>query len=428
MNASSEKPGTKNAKSRPAWTPWQSVLAFGLVSLSVDMVYEGMRAMVGPYLGTLGATALTVGLVTGAGESIALMFRLVTGAWADRNANYWRMTVIGYLITVISVPMLAIAPFVGSAGLALAICLILIERTGKAIRGPAKSALLARVAEPIGRGKGFGVHKALDQVGSFSGPLLLAGIATLTSVLWIGFAFLAIPGVLGLLVLAMLKRRSPFLNETHPPESHPTFETNSWTGFGKAAIGSDLPKTFHLFAVACSLAMAGLMTFGVISYRFVEDGIVTISVVPLTYALAMAMAALAALGTGKYFDQIGGRILLVVPVLVTIAPFGVFADTLVVVLVGVVIWGFAYGVLDSTVKAFVANLIPEQRRATAFGVFAGIQGVGALVGGGLAGALIESNTSLLIFLIAVLQLLSFTLMWKVTKPSDQLVVDWKELE
>ena len=410
------------------WTAWQSVLAFGMVSLSVDMVYEGMRAMVGPYLGTLGASALTVGLVTGAGESIALMFRLVTGAWADRHDNYWRMTVIGYLITVISVPMLAIAPFVGSAGLAVAICLILIERTGKAIRGPAKSALLARVAEPIGRGKGFGVHKALDQVGSFSGPLLLAGLATLTGVLWVGFAFLAIPGVLGLFVLAMLKRRAPILNEPQQPEATRTAEADSWKSFAKATMGSDLPRTFHLFAVACALAMAGLMTFGVISYRFVQVGIVSINAVPLTYALAMAMAALAALWTGKYFDRVGGRILLVVPILVAVASFGVFANTLAVVLVGVVIWGGAYGVLDSTVKAFVANLVPAPRRATAFGVFAGIQGLGALAGGGLAGALIENQTSILIIVIAVVQVFAFALLWRITKPTQKLVVDWKGVE
>ena len=424
------KPTDKESRSaKPkTWTAWQSVLAFGLVSLSVDMVYEGMRAMVGPYLGTLGASALTVGLVTGAGESIALMFRLVTGVWADRNSNYWSMTVIGYLITVISVPMLALAPFVGSFGLTLAIMLILIERTGKAIRGPAKAALLARVAEPIGRGKGFGVHKALDQVGSFSGPLLLAGLAAITGVLWIGFAFLAIPGVLGLLVLAILKRRSPILNEVHQPEMELTENTNTWSGFGKAAIGGDLPRTFHLFAVACAFAMAGLMTFGVISYRFVADGILTIAAVPLPYALAMAMAALAALWTGKYFDQVGGRILLVVPFLVAIAPFGVFSNTLALVLAGIVVWGGAYGVLDSTVKAFVANLVPAPRRATAFGIFAGIQGLGALVGGGLAGALIENHTVALIMVIAIFQVVSFGLLWKVTRPNQNLIVDWKGLE
>ncbi len=92
------------------WTPWRSVFAFGLVSLAADMVYEGMRAMAGPFLGTLGATALTVGLVTGAGEAVALVLRLGTGVWADRSHNHWRLTVLGYAMTATCVPLLAITP------------------------------------------------------------------------------------------------------------------------------------------------------------------------------------------------------------------------------------------------------------------------------------------------------------------------------
>lgn len=162
------------------------------------MVYEGMRAMAGPFLGTLGASALTVGLVTGAGEGIALVLRLITGPWADRSHRHWRLTVLGYAMTAVCVPLLAVTPFLGGAGMAVAVGLILLERTGKAVRSPAKSALLARMAKPTGRGRGFAVHKALDQVGAFSGPLLLAGIAALTGALWPGFALLAVPGALSL--------------------------------------------------------------------------------------------------------------------------------------------------------------------------------------------------------------------------------------
>lgn len=162
------------------WSPWRTVLTFGLVSLAADMLYEGMRAMAGPFLGSLGASALVVGLVTGAGEAVALVLRLVTGSWADRAQRHWRLTVAGYAMTAVCVPLLAVAPFLGSAGLAVAVTLILLERTGKAVRSPAKSALLARMAASTGRGRGFGVHKALDQVGAFSGPLLLAAMAGAT--------------------------------------------------------------------------------------------------------------------------------------------------------------------------------------------------------------------------------------------------------
>ena len=176
MNSPATEPLPRTQPSTPgAWTPWRTVVAFGTVSLAGDMVYEGMRSIAGPFLGSLGASALIVGLITGAGEAIALVLRLFSGALADRTGRYWSLTILGYAMTAVCVPLLAVTPFVGSLGLALAATLILLERAGKAIRSPSKSALLARVAVAVGRGRGFAVHKALDQVGAFAGPLLVAG-------------------------------------------------------------------------------------------------------------------------------------------------------------------------------------------------------------------------------------------------------------
>lgn len=411
-------PADPAAPAHPVWTPWRTVFAFGLVSLAADMVYEGMRAMAGPFLGSLGASALTVGLVTGAGEAVALMFRLVTGPWADRSQRHWRLTVVGYGMTAVCVPLLALTPFLGSAGLAVAATLIVLERTGKAVRSPAKSALLARMATSTGRGKGFAVHKALDQVGAFTGPLLLAGIAGLTGLLWPGFAVLAIPGALAMLLLAQLRRRAPIATRAEPDDEATVpapAQRSAWTEVRAAALGADLPGTFHLFSLSAALTTAGLMTFGVMSYRFVEAGLVAAATVPLVYALAMAVEALAALATGGMFDRWGGRVLLVVPVLVAAVPLCVFTDQLVLVLVGVVVWGAATGVQDSTVKAYVADLVPTGRRATAYGVFAAVQGLGALAGGALAGALVDHHASLLALVIGVLQAAAAVLLWRTTR-------------
>lgn len=412
-------PPSAPADARPVWTPWRTVFAFGLVSLAADMVYEGMRAMAGPFLGSLGASALTVGLVTGAGEAVALMLRLVTGPWADRSNRHWRLTVVGYGMTAVCVPLLAITPFLGSAGLAVAATLIVLERTGKAVRSPAKSALLARMATSTGRGKGFAVHKALDQVGAFTGPLLLAGIAALTGLLWPGFAVLAIPGALAMLLLAQLRRRAPIATQADPDaEDAPATDRpprSAWAEVRAAAVGADLPRTFHLFSLAAALTTAGLMTFGVMSYRFVETGLVAVAVVPLVYALAMGVEALAALATGGMFDRWGGRVLLGVPVLVAVVPLCVFADQLWLVLAGVVVWGAAAGVQDSTVKAYVADLVPAGRRATAYGVFAAVQGIGALVGGAVAGALVDHHAASLAVVIGVLQVAAVVLLWRTTR-------------
>ena len=389
------------------WTPWRAVYAFGLVSMFGDMVYEGMRSMSGPLLGSLGASALAVGFVTGAGEAAALVLRLATGPWADRSQQYWRLSVAGYAMTAVSVPLLAIAPFVGGAGVAVASALILTERVGKAVRSPAKSVLLASMATQTGRGRGFGVQKALDQVGAFSGPLLLAGMAALTGVLWPGFALLAIPGAIALLLLAQLRRHVPSLASTEVGEGRTQKAT--WS---TSVLGADLPRDFHVFSLAVALTTAGLMTFGVISFALVRTDVVSLAQVPLVYALAMAVGAVAALVTGEFFDRWGAGVLLVVPVLVAGVPLCVFTGYWLVVLIGVVLWGAASGVQDSTVKALIADLVVPAKRGAAYGIFAAVQGIGALAGGAVAGALLTGRTEALAVIVGVLQAIALLLLWR----------------
>lgn len=394
-----------------SWSPWRTVVAFGLVSLAADMVYEGMRSVAGPFLGSLGASALTVGIVTGAGEAIALVLRLVTGPFADRSQRHWRVTVVGYAITAVSVPLLAVAPALGGGGVAAAATLILLERVGKAVRSPSKSALLARVATPTGRGRGFAVHKALDQVGAFAGPLLLTVSAAVTGLLWPGLALLAVPGAISLLLLHRLRRNVPSVAGPDPAEPRAT------EGVARArGLGADLPREFRLFSVAAALTSAGLMTYGIISFRFVTAELIPLAAAPLVYALAMAAGAVTALATGGLFDRFGGRVILSVPVAVAAVPPLVFGTTAVwPVLVGVVLWGAATGVQDSTVKAYVADLVPAARRATAYGVFAAVQGLGSLSGGALAGALATDHPALLATCLALLQALAVLLLLRVLR-------------
>jgi len=134
---------------------WGTVAGFGLVSLVTDLVSDGARSLAGPLLGQLGATALVVGLVTGGAEAAAQGLRVVFGPWADRTRRYWSFTVAGYAMTVVSVPLLAVAPGLGAGGLATASALIIADRVGKAVRSPAKTVLLAAAAADVGRGRGF---------------------------------------------------------------------------------------------------------------------------------------------------------------------------------------------------------------------------------------------------------------------------------
>jgi len=377
-----------------AWTPWRTVLTFGYVSLAADMVYEGMRSASGPLLLSLGASAFVVGLVTGAGEAVALGLRLVSGPLADRTGRHWQLTVQGYVLTAVSVPLLAFTPFIGAAGLAVASGLIILERTGKAIRSPSKSTLLAHMAKPVGRGRGFAVHKALDQVGAFAGPLLVAGLAALTGHLWAGFAVLAIPGAATVVLLALL-RHGTNIEEPTPIDDDPV-----------EADKGPLPRSFWAFSLSCAFSTLGLMTFGVMSVHLVQAHLVTDAWVPIVYAGAMAVQAVAALASGFAYDRVGPRTLYGLPFLVAVVPPLVFANRLSVVLVGMAVWGMATAIQDSTVKALVADLVPGYRLATSYGVFATAQGLGALAGGALAGGLYERHLDLLILGIAALQAVS----------------------
>ncbi|WP_236749708.1 MFS transporter [Aeromicrobium erythreum] len=137
---------------------------------------------------------------------------------------------------------------------------------------------------------------------------------------------------------------------------------------------------------------------------------VDVAAVPLVYALAMATGAVTALVSGSFFDRVGPRVLLVVPPLVALVSPLVFADHLAVVVLGIVCWGAAFGVQDSAVKAHVADLVPASRGASGYGVFAAVQGIGALVGGVVAGALVEDHVVGFAIGVAVVQAVALAML------------------
>jgi MFS family permease len=401
---------TTDVSAQRRLTPWRTVVGFGVVSLAADMVYEGARSISGPLLGALGASALVVGLVSSTGEAMALLLRLAFGPLADRTAKYWALTLAGYGLTAVCVPLLALAPALGGAGLAVACALIVAERVGKAVRSPAKSALLAQAAGAVGRGRGFAVHKALDQVGAFAGPLLIAALIAATGVMWPALAALAVPGAAAMGLLVWMRRRVPNPQAVER-DAVPTVESPQRPGAtARSWLGVDLPRRFFWFAGSAAAATAGLVTFGLISYHASRTGLIAIAAVPILYAGAMAAAAVAALATGHLYDRWGARVLYALPVLAAAVPALTLSHSSAGIIAGTVPWGAAVGVQDSTVKALVADLVPSNRRATAYGVFAAGQGVAALAGGGLAGALYSHSLPLLVTVLGACQVLAAVLL------------------
>ncbi|RIT66777.1 MFS transporter [Mycobacteroides abscessus] len=373
---------------------WRFVTTFGVISMLADIVYEGARSITGPLLASLGASALVVGVVTGIGEAAALALRLVSGPLTDRTRKFWAWTISGYALTVVTVPFLGV-----SSVLWIAATLVIAERGGKAVRSPAKDTLLSHATAVTGRGKGFAVHEAMDQIGAITGPLLVAGMLALTHVNYLPtFAILALPGGATLLLLFWLRRRVP-----HPER----YEHDDYIrGAADRPHKLSLPLSFWLYSGFTAITMIGFATFGVLSFHMVQRGVLPVPAVPIVYAAAMAADAVAALLSGWAYDRVGPKSLAALPIVGATVPMLAFTDSLPGIVLGALLWGAAVGIQESTLRAVVADLVPPPRRATAYGVYAAVLGTATAIGGALTGYLYGVSIPMLIAVVGVIQLVA----------------------
>jgi len=168
------------------------------------MTYEAARSITGPYLALLGASGIFVGIVAGFGELVGYALRLLSGYLVDKTGQYWGIPIVGHGINMVAVSLLALA-----GHWELAVYFIIAERMGKAIRTSARDAMLSHATAEMGRGWGFGMHEAFDQVGAMLGPLIVAAVLYFNGSYQTGFAILAIPAVLALSVLLAARMLYP---------------------------------------------------------------------------------------------------------------------------------------------------------------------------------------------------------------------------
>jgi predicted MFS family arabinose efflux permease len=376
------------------------IILLGIVSLFGDITYEGARSVTGPYLATLGASAGVVGLVAGVGDFIGYSLRLASGYVADRTKAYWLLTFVGYGL-LFSVPLLAFAGY-----WQLAAVLIILERMGKAIRNPARDTMLSYATKKVGRGWGFAVHEALDQIGAIIGPVAFSLVLLSHDTYQEGFKFLWIPALLTLAVLAVARKRFPSPQKLETPE-----ET------GKQNTQTKLPRVFWLYTAFTLLSMAGFANFQLISYHLKVESIVPDAQIPLIYAMAMGVDALAALLVGKTYDRIGLISLLAVPLLTLPIPFLAFSHSYSLALIGMALWGVVMGIQETIMRAAIADLTPVERRGFAYGIFNTAYGAGWGLGGAVMGLLYELSINYLILFAVAMELISIPLFFMVRRES-----------
>jgi len=372
------------------------IILLGFVSLCADATYEGARSITGAYLGVLGASGTVVGLVAGLGELIGHGLRLLTGYLSDRTGKYWNITTLGYFINTSVVPFLALANTWPVAAL-----LMLGERTGKAIRTPARDVLLSHAAIKVGKGFGFGLHEAMDQIGATLGPLMVAGAMYLQGGYRGAFASLAIPAVLGLIVLLALQRvyRNPRDFETPNLELQP----------------EGLPRVFWIYLGAVALVAAGFADFPLIAFHFQKQAIASSTEIPLFYAVAMIVDAIAALAFGYFFDRRGVLVLVFAALISSLfAPF-VFLGNARFALLGMALWGIGMGAQESILKAVVAGIVPADKRGSAYGIFNTGYGLSWFFGSAIMGILYDFSLISLIVFSVLVQLSSIPMLFWVKK-------------
>lgn len=229
------------------------ILMFGIVSLFSDMTHEGASSIRGVYLTLMGASAGTIGFISGLGELIGYSMRYVFGKLADKTKQYWSMTVIGYVLDILAVPALA---FVGEHGWIAACILLVIQRIGKAIKKPAKDTIMSFAALQEGVGKSFGIQEVLDQIGACFGPVLLYLVmlfkmeGNIFENYAACFGFLAIPGAITIILLLITRRKFPNPEHFEPaPKEYVSFK---------------MKKEFMFYIAGISLFAFGFIDYSVV--------------------------------------------------------------------------------------------------------------------------------------------------------------------
>lgn len=361
--------------SDPRIRTYRLILLFGIVAALGDVVYEGGRSVAGPFLLVLGASAFTVSFIAGFGEFVGYAIRIATGYLADRTRQYWVFVLAGYLL-IGAIPLLVLA-----GSWEIAACLLIAERIGKAVRSPAKDAILSHATTSIGRGWGFGLHEALDQIGAVAGPLLFVAALAAGGDYRGGFALLAIP--FALLVIALVAAWKSMPDPL-------AFEAGVRAPRTQDA-GAKENRRLRLYAVFTALTMAGFVVFPLLAFHYKALGIIPDAEIPLFYAIAMGVDAVAALAIGKAYDRYGISVLTFVPVTGILIALVAFTPSYTVALAGAVLWGISMGMQETILRAAVADFTAMGERGFAYGIFNTIYG-GAWFAGSIAiGALYTLN-------------------------------------
>jgi MFS family permease len=336
-----------------------------------------------------------VGFIAGLGEMLAASLRFFSGRLVDRYRAYWGFAIFGYCLNLIVVPAMAFA-----GNWQMAALLVVIERTGKSLRGPARDVLLSEATGKIGHGWGFGVHAAMDQTGAVVGPLLMAFAVARSQHFAPAFLRLGIPAAGALIALLISRAVYP----------------NAGSGAPRQVKQQDLPRVFWMYVVSAGVLAFGFIDFPLLAFHFQKTGIISQPEIPLLYAGAMGVNGLTALILGRLFDRYGVAILAMGTMVSLLSlPLG-FLGGAPGAVASVACWAVGLGAQDACLRSGIAQVVSMNKRGTAFGAFNAVFGVAWFFGSTIMGQLYGISLGALVVFGVAAQLVAAGMFFRLRKP------------
>jgi MFS family permease len=371
------------------------ILLLGIVSFINDTASKMILPVLPLYIQQIGGAGLAIGLVSGIGESVGSVLKVLSGYWSDRSGRRKPFVVWGYGISSLSKILLAWA-----STWPLVLALRTAERTGKGLRSAARDAMLASGATEHNRGRLFGIHRAFDSGGAVLGTLLVLLLVTVYD-LSLSRIFL-IAGLISFIALVPLL----FAPETgvQRPAAKTTL-TLSLRGF---------PRELRIFLVAGTLFALGNFSwmFFVLRAQAVAGSPDAFVFPILLYAVYQFVPALLSAPLGALADRIGKvTILLTGYLLFALVTLGfIVFQGFAMLMILFALYGTVFALIESNERAYIADLAAEHIRGTALGTFFTLTSLAALPAGIIAGLLYDASPTWMFAYGAALSVLAGALL------------------
>lgn len=333
----------------------KGVWALGFVSLFMDTSSELVHSLMPIFLtGVLGASALTVGLISGLAEAVVSITKLFSGSLSDWLGRRRPLILIGYSLAALTKPILPLAPSVGWVFAAH-----VVDRFGKGVRGAPRDALVADLTPPELRGAAYGLRQSIDTVGAFLGPLLaILFMALLDDDIRAVFWIAVIPAAISVVIILYFVRDAEQPVASTKPQWH-------------LREIKRLKSAFWLLLIVASVFTLARFSEAFLVLRASESGM-SATFVPLVMVVMSLTYALSSYPAGVLADRVSRPRIFAIGVGLLIAADVVLAlagSDLMLVLLGTALWGLHMGFTQGLLAAMTADRAPAELRGTAFGLF-----------------------------------------------------------